>query len=623
VVLFFKKIRLKHAPLKALPFGEGLGGAKKLNMKNLLYIASSLFIFALLLGSGTAEAQNDTIKLKQEVEVTKAYQPTINEALKINDIPQVKAEPTETPTFDYSIYSKPVFSTFDVKPVAAAKMVGETKPEMELGLLKLGLGNYLTPYGELFFNSQPDKKSNFGMHFSHLSSSGKIKLLNDDKVKAPESVNTAEIFGKHFFRKSTLSGNLSFDRKAFTYYGYTGDLFTETEKDQIIPLWGDKQYFSKGTADVHLKTETLAAYDLNYDFGMNYQLMKSKTGQTENRLVLSGDLKKKFGNAFGQLNTSLTYYTVDSIQKTSSVGFGKKNQMMIRANPSVRMVTDNSSLQIGLNSTMFFDKDASAKFLVYPKVKAEWSPVERILTLFAGVDSYLQHNTYSGIASENPYVDPYHDVKSALYEYVLSGGFKGKLSPKTNYVAEVNYSTVKDQHFYYSEGMDIYTPTSSFRRLNNTFNLIYDDVNILKLSGEVLHSVSDNFSFHLIGNYYSYDLKTQKKAWQMPNFDLTISGVYKPTEQLKFTTDIFVIGNRTALIDYFDSSSIFDPGVWSTQKEVAMDPIIDLNVGAEYQFSPKLNFFVKLNNFGFQQYEQWLGYTSKSFNWLAGISYSF
>jgi len=36
-----------------------------------------------------------------------------------------------------------------------------------------------------------------------------------------------------------------------------------------------------------------------------------------------------------------------------------------------------------------------------------------------------------------------------------------------------------------------------------------------------------------------------------------------------------------------------------------------------------LNLFVKLNNFGFQKYEQWLGYTNKGFNWMAGLSYSF
>jgi len=238
----------------------------------------------------------------------------------------------------------------------------------------------------------------------------------------------------------------------------------------------------------------------------------------------------------------------------------------------------------------------------------------------------LQHNTYSAIAAENPYVDPYHDVANTNYKYIVSGGFKGKLSSKTNYVAEASWSAVEKQHFYIIDGVDIFKPTSNspLRRLDNTFSLVYDDVNIMKLSGEVLHSVSDNFSIHLSGNYYSYDLKSLDKPWQMPNYDFTLSGVYKPTEQIKFTTDIFVIGKRTALIRDFDpymplSSTVAAPSL----KEIQMDPIIDLNVGAEYQFSPKLNFFAKLNNFSFQKYEQWLGYTNKGLNWMAGISYSF
>lgn len=584
--------------------------------RSIFTVAFYSTVFTLLTVSTLA--QKDTTRLRQEVEVTKAYQPTVNEAIKINDIPKIKTEPAETPAFDYSIYSKPIFSTFDPTPVAAAKVVGEAKPELGMGLLKLGFGNYITPYGELFFNARPGKKSNFGMHFRHLSSSGKIKLLNDDKVKAPESDNTAEIFGKHFFRKSTLSGNLAFDRKAFTYYGYPGDILNDADKDLFIPYFGDKQYFSKGTADVHLKSETLAAYDLNYDFGLNYQLMKSKTGQTENQFRASADLKKKFGNAFGALNGSLTYYTVDSVWNNSSNDFGRRKQLMVRANPSVMWATDNSSLQIGLNTTLFFDNDNSSDFLVYPAVKGEWSPVPQILTLFAGVDSYLQHNTYSVIATENRYADPYHNLKNTLYEYVLNGGFKGKLSSKTNYVAEVSYSMVKDQHFFYYETKDMLVTESTKRGITNTFSWLYDDVNVMKLSGEVLHAVSDNLSVHLLGNYYSYDLKGQRNAWQMPDYDVTVSGVFSPVDQMKFTTDIFISGGRKGLIINTDSWENLQGG-----EEIKMDPIIDLNAGVEYQFNDKLNFFFKLNNFGFQKYEQWLGYTNKSFNWLAGISYSF
>jgi len=179
-----------------------------------IYIGT-LMIISVILMSLNAIGQQDTTRLKQEVEVSKNYQPSVVEADKINDIPKIKPEQTEPPTFDYSIFSKPVFSTFDLSPVAAAKIVGEPRPEMENGLLKLGFGNYITPYGELFYNVQPEKNSNFGMHFKHLSSMGKIKLLNEDKVKAPRSENVAELFGQKFFRRSTLTGRFAYDRNAF------------------------------------------------------------------------------------------------------------------------------------------------------------------------------------------------------------------------------------------------------------------------------------------------------------------------------------------------------------------------------------------------------------------------
>jgi hypothetical protein len=394
----------------------------------------------------------------------------------------------------------------------------------------------------------------------------------------------------------------------------------------MIPYYQDKQYFSKGTAVVRLKSGIVAATDLNYDFGVKYHYLVSKTGQTEHETVLSGDVSKKIDDLQGFLSASLTVYKADSILNRFSSAYGKKQQTILRANPSILLSADEASLQIGLITTLSLDADTDASFLIWPKVKAEWSPVPQILTLFVGLDGRLQHNTYSSIAAENPYVDPSHDVTNANYKYIFSGGFKGKFSPKTNYVAEASYLVIKDQHFYVTDGMDIFKPTSRWpwRRLNNTFSWVYDDVNIMKISGEVMHSVSDNFSLHLLGNYYSYDLKSLDKPWQMPNFDLTISGVYKPAEQIKFTTDIFVIGKRTALIKDFDSSKLLSSSVAAPSLiEVQMDPIIDLNVGAEYQFSQKLNFFAKLNNFGIQKYEQWLGYTNKGLNWLAGISYTF
>lgn len=598
---------------------------KKRIFQTILIVTGTLIFF-----SGKAFAQRDTTKLKQEVEVTKAYRPEVSSAVKINDIPKVVNESTETPTFDYSIFSKPVMTNIEMTPVAAAKMVGEPRPQLGMGLLKLGVGNYLTPYGEFFFNSKPDKNSTFGMHFNHLSSSGKISLLNGDKVKAPESTNGAEIFGQKFFGSATLTGSLGYDRKAFSYYGYTGDLLSAEEKAQMVPWIGQKQYLSKGTLSFDLKSDSHSMSDMTYDFGLNFHYLTSKTGQSESQTVITGDLSKKFDTMLGLLNFSVTSYSADSIWNRVDNTFGKKQQLLIGANPSVKWAGDQASFQIGLNSTLVFDHDVPMSVKIWPKIKAQWSPVADALTLYAGIDGHLQHNTYSAITYENPYVDPYHDVANTNFKYILSGGLKGRIGSKTNFVTGATYSVVNDQHFYFLESRSFYDLRATDRYLNNTFSWVYDDVNVLKLTGELLHSVSDNISVHLVGNYYNYHLKTLTTPWQMPNFDLTLSGSYKPSDSpLKFTAEVYLIGKRTALIldnpgnvtpmPFYTASTLPE----TTRLTIPMNPIVDLNAGLEYRISKPLSFFAKANNFGFQKYEQWLGYTSKSLNWLAGISYSF
>jgi hypothetical protein len=242
------------------------------------------------------------------------------------------------------------------------------------------------------------------------------------------------------------------------------------------------------------------------------------------------------------------------------------------------------------------------------------------LTLYATIDGHLQHNTYSAVAAENPYVDPYHDVANTNYKYVLSGGLRGRVGAKTSFVGQASWSKIADQHFFITESENFFYQGIQAKTLNNTFSWLYDDLNMLKLTGDVVYSVSENLSLHLLGNYYSYDTKVQPNAWQMPDYDLTFSGIYKPTADLSFTTTILLIGSRPALIlDRSFLSSSSSP----VSHEFTLDPIIDLNAGIAYQFSKPLSIFARVNNFGFQKYEQWLGYTSKSFNWLAGITYSF
>jgi hypothetical protein len=121
-------------------------------------------------------------------------------------------------------------------------------------------------------------------------------------------------------------------------------------------------------------------------------------------------------------------------------------------------------------------------------------------------------------------------------------------------------------------------------------------------------------------NYYSYKLDEQTEAWNMPAWDANLSIGYKVNEQLSLSADIFLIGQRKALI--IEEASLFSSS-GPVYKSNNLDTAFDLNVKGNYQITSKFSVFAQLNNFGFQKYQKWFGYPVQSFNFLAGVSYAF
>lgn len=197
--------------------------------------------------ANTAFAQRDT-SLTREVEVVKAFKPTLMDAQKINEMPKIEEIERQKPAFDYNISSNPIINTFAVNPLKAASIASAPKEETGYGLIRAGLGNYNKPYGEFFFNHLTSKKSIFGIHAKHLSSHGKLELEGGDKVDAPFSENEAEVYYNQFFRESVLSVNVDYDSDGFNYYGYPSDPVPAPllEENQTVNYFGTSQAFSRG-----------------------------------------------------------------------------------------------------------------------------------------------------------------------------------------------------------------------------------------------------------------------------------------------------------------------------------------------------------------------------------------
>ncbi len=572
-------------------------------------------------------AQQRDTSLTQEVEVVKSFRPTISDANKINEMPKIEEAEHQKPTFNYSIYSQPIFNTFSVNTLKAATIAETPSTENGYGIVRAGLGNYNKPYGELFFNHLNSKKSIFGLHAMHLSSLGKINLEGGDRVDAPFSKNEAELYINHFLRKSVFSVNLNFNHDGFNYYGYPKDAIPEpiNKEGQTVNYQGEKQAFTKGGLNLSLSNPSVEIDDPDFSFNFLYDYFVTKTEQKEHFGKFMAKAQKPFDKGTGLLEAGVTFSQANNIVNYLTDTIGKRQQIWLTANPSYYLGNEQANVTLGVKTWFVMDNDSDAVAKITPNIHLNYVPVKNIIKLYAGITGNYNHNHYSKIAYENPFVDPEHDLKNSMEQFRFYGGFDGKFSAKTNFKIAVDYSIIKDQPLYYLREYTLADPMINPNPIiiDNDFKVLYDDLNLFKLNVEIVHRSSEKLDLSLSGNYYGYNLEEQKEAWNLPDWDANLSVNYKITEQLNVSADVFLIGTRKALIIEEPNPFLYAAGQAPILKSNNLDTAFDFNVRGNYSITHKFSVFAQLNNFGFQKYERWFGYPVQSFNFLAGVSYSF
>jgi hypothetical protein len=575
----------------------------------------------------TTSAQRDTT-LNREVEVVKAFKPTIQDAHKINEMPKIEETELQKPAFNYNIKSEPIINTFAVNPLKAATIASTPKEETGYGLVRAGLGNYNKPYGEFFFNHLASKKSIFGIHAMHLSSNGKLDLEGGDRVDAPFSKNQAEVYWNQFFKEQVLSVNVGYDRDAFNYYGYPKDPVPAPllEENQTINYFGTKQAFSKGGISVKLNNPAVEMNDPLFSFDFDYDYFQTKTDQQEHFGKFMAHMQKPLNFGVGLLDAGVSYNKANNVLNRVTDVIDSRLQSWFYLNPAVYFSKKMFNATVGINTWYVSDKDVNVQVRMTPNVLINYMPVKNVVKLYAGIDGNYINNHYSKIAYENPFVDPEHDVINSFEKIRFYGGFDGKFAAKTNFKIGFDYSKIDDQPLYYLEEKVLPDPDLNPNPyiVNNDFSILYDDLSLFKINLEIFHRSSQKLDLLLSGNYYVYNLEEQMEAWNMPDWDGNISVGYKITEQLSVSADFYLIGTRKALIieepnPYLEYLVAPEP----VYKSNNLDAAFDMNVRGNYKITEKFSAFAQLNNFGFQKYQRWFGYPVQSFNFLAGVSYAF
>jgi len=529
-------------------------------------------------------------ELRKEVYVISSYRPEIADAEKLGFMPLIPDTFSMGTSIDYSILPSRLKSDFTLRPIKPAKMVGTPLDKLYNSCLKIGVGNYLTPMLEYSIQNLRSKEYTIGAYAMHKSSHTEISLADGTEVPAGYGRNELLAYGKRFYKDINLFAEVGAKTHKLRYYG----LNTEILADTFDVETGDiKQSFYTIYGKAGLLSTRPDSNKLSYSLMLTGDYFWDHFKNKEPHVNISSSLSHHINSFIVGLEGAYDHLNFKNSVDTT-------DQSIVAFYPFVKKRKEEWQINLGihiniLNSTIY------DSVYIYPDASIRIRAIDDALFGFFGITGYLEQNSYQSVTTENPYIIPGFHARNTNHSYVIYAGIEGYLSSKASYKFDVSFEAMEDMIFFLNSDS---TP------LQNQFELITDDADLIKYHGEINWAPLSFLSFFLKSNYYSYKLYAEDKPWHRPAFELLFTTRYNFKEKVYADLDFITIGKRYA-------RSL------NTNQTKELDPIYDLNLRLEYKYSNVLSIFLHFYNLTTKQYYLWDQYPVQRLNVLAGICYKF
>lgn len=518
------------------------------------------------------------------------FKPEIKESNKVNDQPDIKDTVKRITNIKYGIASNPLFPKYEVQKIESAKMQNEPLSKLYHSLIKVGYGPlYNSPYGEFFVSNLRSRDMAYGAHLKHFSSSSTL----DSTGFGGFSDNIINVYGKKFYKKHTLNGDLNYSRNVVHYYGYNAN--KNTLKNDYT-----KQRYQLIEPKLLLQSHYTDSTHMNHIIGLSYYNLQNLNNEAENNIFASAYLTKFINKEKLNIDLSTNYYNHKQSNDTL-------NDLIISVAPAFEAQGAKWKAVLGLKGTLDNFK-GKTRFYGYPQLNVEYDVYESMVIPYAGATGGLIKNSMRSLTNENPFVDTTLNYTNTNNKYNLFLGLKGNLSSNTSYDVKGSYSQMDSLHFYTID-------YSGANTLYNHFNILYDNASVMNINGALKYQLREKMHFIATGNYYIYKTKNLTRAYHKPDYDLTLSAIYNLKSKIIVRGDIFVIGKQWA------QTQVVNSDLSTTLQPKQLNGLVDVNLEAEYRYSKMLSFFVKANNIANQRYYRWERYPTQRFNFTIGLTF--
>ena len=530
----------------------------------------------------------------------------ITEAPKIIDTILVQSE------VQYPLLSLKHHTEISLDTIQAASIRLENKlPQLYNTYVKLGIGSYLMPLGEVYYNNTRSRKFIYGASVKHLSAFGKIKNY------APASFDRTsfDIFGGIREKKYSVDGNFLVNSRGLHWYGIQDkNLSKDSIRNRFTEIGTNFSFTSHAKDSAHLNYKVGVSY-LNFHDKKPAADSLSKWNGRENNFAVRSTFWYKLNKEVFALDFNVLYngYRYGVENKSIAIYDSGRvvNNTIVTLRPNITTYAFGNKLKAQVGVDLSLDAGIKTKFYIYPVAEVKYSLFNDILIPYAGIKGGLKQNTFKSMSLENEFILSNVELKNEHNAISFFAGIKGTLTKTIGFDASISFGNYKNKLLFVTDTL------ITDRR--NQFRAIYDAMNITTIQGSIFYQMNEKIKVDLIGRFNSYNARNNIYAWNLPALQIIARGSYNLYDKFLIHLDMNFEGGRKAKV-YEAGEGILEENQQFAQK---LGFIADVNLGVEYRYNKRISAFLQLNNVAAQKYKRWYNYPVHTFQVLGGLTFRF
>ncbi len=350
-----------------------------------LMIKHGIFLLTLLVSFNITFAQEPNKKNTTTLDMTSSYKPVLRNAVKINLAATQLNPDGAIPKMNYQVPAQNLFYSY--QPISLKPLALQMDTNLYLGLknyLKVGFGNFSTPYISAGFSFGNGKTSLLNLYADYISSKGKIKFQDYSQINIKGA-------GSYFTAKNEIYGSATISQNDVYLYGYNHDSFPNYKKDDV------KNQYQNISIKGGIKNTTLGDYGISYNPTLEVKSFTAKNKLGESTLKITAPVEKRFGEIMSlkvEAKADITSYTTKNLISNLKI-----SNNVFQLAPSLAYTSPQFNINAGVIPTW-----DNGNFVWLPNIYAEAHLQEKVFLIQAGwVGNYLK-NTFSNLIETNPYL---------------------------------------------------------------------------------------------------------------------------------------------------------------------------------------------------------------------------